>query len=141
MSADKTLYFMSRRKGGMGGFDIYWCKPENGEYKSVKNLGKIINTQYTEEDPFIAPDGSFLLFDSDRPGGFGGYDIYITYRKVDGSWTKPINLGDRINSKHSECRVYVSPDNKYLFFTSNRNGDYDAFWVDARIIADLKPRN
>lgn len=139
LSADKTLYFFSRRASGMGGADIYMSIPENGEYKSVKNLGKVINTKYTDEDPYVAPDGSYLLYDSNKPGGYGDCDIYITYRKVDGTWTKPINLGDKINSKYYECRAYVSPDGKYLFYTSSRKGNLDAYWVDAKIIEDLKP--
>ncbi|MCK4943042.1 MAG: PD40 domain-containing protein [Candidatus Aminicenantes bacterium] len=88
----------------------------------------------------MAPDGSYLLYDSNKPGGYGEFDIYITYRKVDGTWTKPINLGDKINSKYSENRVYVSPDDKYLFYTSSRTGNLDAYWVDTKIIAELKPK-
>lgn len=134
LNRDKTLYFFSRRPGGMGGFDIYQSVPENGEYKKVQNLGDTINTKDTEEDPFIAPDGSYLLFDSNRPGGYGGYDLYIAWRGEDGTWTQPVNLGAEINSKYAESRVYVSPDGKYLFFTSNRNGTMDTWWVDAKIL-------
>ena len=139
ISQDKTLYFFSKRPGGIGGFDIYQSIPENGEYKEVKNLGNMINTRYTEEDPFIAPDGSYLLFDSNRPGGHGGYDLYISWRKHDESWGKPVNLGERINTEYAENRAYVSPDGKYLFFTSNRNGTMDAWWVDAMVMEELKP--
>jgi hypothetical protein len=138
-SRDETLYFFSRRTGGFGNFDIYLSNPEEGEYKEVKNLGNMVNTEYIEEDPFIAYDGSYLLFDSDRPGGFGGLDLYITWQKSDGSWTQPVNLGNRINSEYSECRAYVSPDGKYLFYTSNQTGTMNAYWVDAKIIEYLKP--
>ena len=79
------------------------------------------------------------MFDSNRPGGYGERDIYIAYRKTDDTWTKPFNLGDKINSRYSECRAYVSPDGKYLFYTSSRTGNMDAFWADARIIDELKP--
>ena len=139
LSRDKTLYFFSRRIGGFGKFDIYRSKLEEGEYKEVNNLGEIVNTEYIEEDPYIASDGSYLLFDSDRPGGYGGFDLYITWRKSDRSWTQPVNLGDRINSEYSECRAYVSPDGKYLFYTSNRAGTMDAYWVEFRAIEALKP--
>lgn len=139
LSSDKTLYFHSRRTGGAGGSDIYMSKPEKGEYKSVKNLGKIINTEYTEHDPYVPPDGSYLLYSSFKPGGYGEDDIYITYRKVDGTWTPPVNLGDKINSQYSENRAFVSPDGKYLFYTSSRTGNPDSYWVDAEIIDELKP--
>ena len=138
LSLDKTLYFISRRAGGEGGMDIYMSRPENGKYKKVINLGKEINTNYTDEDPYIAPDGSYLLFDSNRPGGYGSHDLYITFCKADRTWAKPINLGEKINSEYSENRPYVSPDAKYLFFTSTRRGSPDAYWVDADIISSLK---
>jgi hypothetical protein len=139
LSSDKTLYFISRRAGGEGRIDIYISIPEKGKYKSVKSLSKPINTEFIDEDPYIALDGSYLLFNSNRPGGYGEHDIYITYRKLDGSWSKPINLGNKINSKYSECRVYVSPDGKYLFYTSTRAGSLDTFWADAGIIEELRP--
>ena len=138
LSRDNTLYFFSRRDGGMGKFDIYQSIPDNGEYKQVQNLGEVINTQYIEEDPFIAPDGSYLLFDSNRPGGSGGFDLYISWCKNDRTWTKPVNLGEKINSKHSECRAYVSPDGKYLFFSSDRNGDYDSWWVSTKVLDEFR---
>ena len=140
LSADKTLYFHSRRSGGVGRSDIYMSVPEKGDYKSVKNLGKNINTKYTEHDPYVAPDGSYLLYSSYKPGGYGEDDIYITYRKVDGKWTTPFNLGNKINSKYSENRVFVSPDGKYLFYTSSRTGNMDAYWADAKIIESMRPR-
>ena len=67
LSTDGTLYFLSRRAGGYGGYDIYISKPYKGEYTEVNNLGSPINSEYDEEDPYVAPGGSYLLFDSDRP--------------------------------------------------------------------------
>ena len=134
LTRDQTLYFFSRRSGGYGKFDIYCSFLEKGEYQEVQNLGARINTEFTEEDPYIAPDGSYLLFDSNRPGGLGGYDIYISWRNGDGSWSRPTNLGQKINTEFTENRAYVSPDGKFLFFSSDRSGDYDAWWVDAAIL-------
>lgn len=141
LNRDKILYFFSRRPGGMGEFDIYRSVPENGEYKEAQNLGNVINTGYIEEDPFIAPDESYLLFDSNRPGGFGSYDLYIAWKEKDGDWGRPVNLGERINSEYAENRAFISPDGKYLFFTSNRNGTMDTWWVDAIVIEELKQMN
>lgn len=92
--------------------------------------------------PFIAPDESYLLFDSERESGYGDSDIYISFRLKDGSWGVPINLGDKINTEAWEACASVTPDGKYLFF--NRNmipGSYenvDIFWVDAQIIEILR---
>ena len=138
LDRDKILYFFSSRAGGMGGFDIYRSIPNNGVYREVQNLGGVINTRYTEEDPFIAPDGSYLLFDSNRPGGYGDFDLCIAWREEDGAWGRPVNLGDRINTKYAESRAYMTPDGKYLFFTSNRNGTMDTWWVDAIIVEELR---
>ncbi|MCP4896737.1 MAG: hypothetical protein GY906_07135 [bacterium] len=139
LTADGSLFFFSRRDGGAGRADIYLSIPDNGEFRTVENLGEAINTEHIEEDPYIAPDGSYLIFDSDRPGGYGKHDLYITYRKPDGGWTEPVNLGESINSEYSENRAFVSPDGKYLFYTSSRTGNLDAYWVDASFIAELKP--
>jgi hypothetical protein len=139
LSEDGSLFFFSRREGGAGKADIYVSVPDNGEYTTVENLGAPINTEHVEEDPFIAPDGSYLLFDSDRPGGQGGLDLYIAYREKGGGWSEPVNLGDRINTEYSECRVSVTPDGKYIFYTSSRTGNLDAYWVNANIITELRP--
>ena len=62
----------------------------------------------------------------------------VPWRAKDGVWTQPVNLGAKINTEHAENRAYVSPDGKYLFFTSDRNGTMDAWWVDVRILEKLK---
>ncbi|MEN8223113.1 MAG: hypothetical protein ABFR36_07615 [Acidobacteriota bacterium] len=62
LSKDDTLYFISRRTGGEGGIDIYMSRPENGEYRIVTNPGKGVNSKYTDEDPCVAPDGSYDAF-------------------------------------------------------------------------------
>ncbi|MFC2156854.1 ankyrin repeat domain-containing protein [Acidobacteriota bacterium] len=138
-SLDKTLYFHSKRADGLGKSDICMSILEDGEYRSVKNMGTLINTEYTEHDPYVAPDGSYLLFSSYKPGGYGEDDIYISFRNNDETWGIPINLGETINSEYSENRVYVTPDGKFLFYTSMRTGNLDIYWADAGIIQDLKP--
>ncbi len=78
-----------------------------------------MNTEFSEHDPFVAPDESYLIFTSTRPGGFGREDLYIGYKKVDGSWTEPKNMGKTINSSGVDFCPMLSPDGKYLFFTRN----------------------
>jgi ankyrin repeat protein len=141
LSNDKTLYFHSWRAGSYGRDDIYMSKLEDGDYRSVENLGKVINTEYTEHDPYIAPDGSYLLFSSYKPGSYGEDDMYVSYRKKDGSWCKPINLGAKINSKYSDNRAFVTSDGKFIFYASTRTGNLDVYWVDAKVIEKLKPKD
>ncbi len=140
LSADGTLYFFSRREGGFGQSDIYLSEPVNGRYEEVVNLGNIINTEHHEVDPFIAPDESYLIFASDRPGGYGSDDFYICFKSSDAEWLPPMNMGDQINSRHTEYIVNVTLDGKYLFFTSDKNGSRDVFWVDREVIDALKTK-
>jgi hypothetical protein len=86
-------------------------------------------------DPGIAPDESFMVFTSiNLPGGYGHRDIYLILRLPDGTWSKPRNLGPRINSTYVEHSPRISPDKKYLFFTrangwDPRKHNADIYWV------------
>jgi len=132
-----NLYFNSQR-GGPGTNDIYCSKFVSAKYSVAEKLPMPINSSFREFDAFVSQDEKMIIFSSDRPGGFGGSDIYISYKKSDNFWSEPLNLGNVINSASSEYGATISPDGKYLFFTSNRNGDEDIFWVSTRIIDELK---
>ena len=165
MAENGNLYFMSDREGGLGEDDIYYAGFAGGKLTQARNIGPPINTSLNEGDPFIAPDESFILFCSrDRKDGFGNNDLFICYRKNDDTWTRPKNLGKKINTAAEEVCPVVSYDGKYLFFSSNRkhndaypsisltlaqielalantgNGSYDIYWVDAAVIDNLKPK-
>jgi ribosomal protein L24E len=127
-AADKNLYFFSRRPGGKGLSDIYMCSFRDNKYSDPVNL-ESLNTEYHEWDPFIAADGSYLIFCSTKPGGFGGDDFYISFKSDDGGWTTPLNMGEEINSPGSENRPYVTRDGRYFFFTSTREWNRDIYWV------------
>ncbi len=133
-----TLYFFSRKPGGEGNSDLYKSHLVNGEYAEAQNLGDLFNTKEHEWDPFIAPDESYLIFCSTKPGGYGRDDFYISFRNKDLSWSKPINMGKDINSNSSENRPYVTADGKYFFFTSTKRGNRDIYWIDAKIIDKFK---
>jgi Tol biopolymer transport system component len=75
------------------------------------------------------------------PGGLGHDDLYVTFKQGDGSWSQPVHMGKEINTEKSENRPYVSPDGKYFFYTSSKRGNRDIYWVDAKIIEDLRPKN
>jgi ankyrin repeat protein/Tol biopolymer transport system component len=138
---DYNLYFASRSGGGKGMYDIYRAKFENGQYSKPENLGDPINTESHDFTPFIAPDGSYLIFT--RSGGSDGtvvYNLYISFRQEDGSWANPKNMGEKINSKSQDLCPILSPDGNYLFFLSSRSGNDDIYWMDAKIIENLKPK-
>jgi len=80
-----------------------------------------------------------MIYCSMMPGGLGSDDLYITFKTNNDSWSKPVHIGNEINTEKSENRPYVSPDGKYFFYTSTIRGNRDIYWVDAQIIEDLKP--
>ena len=93
--------------------DIYVSHYQDTEYSLPQNIGEHINSDSYEEHVFIAPDESYILFDSYRPGGIGKSDIYISFRKSDGSWSKAINPGTPINTEDYDWYPKITPDGKY----------------------------
>ena len=140
LAANNNLYFFSRRPGGYGDSDLYMSRFIEGEYRDPVNLGPKLNTRYHEWDTYIAPGESYMVYCSTMPGGLGEDDLYVTFKKQDGSWSEPVHMGTEINSDKSENRPYVSPDGRYLFYTSTKKGNRDIYWVDAKIIEALRPR-
>ncbi|MHC4156530.1 MAG: LamG-like jellyroll fold domain-containing protein, partial [Planctomycetota bacterium] len=90
-----------------------------GGWSEPVRLAPAINTEYDENYPYLSADGESLYFNSNRPGGYGGADIYVA-RKIDGVWQRPENLGPVINSARNEAGAMLSYDGKYLFFWSDR---------------------
>jgi len=141
VSMNGNLYFLSERNASFGKHDIYYSKFDNGNYTYPVNLGDKINTEDYEDYPFIAKDESYILFcGSNRKDGFGLGDLYISFKNSNGDWENPINLGNEINSTFDDRFPAVSPDNKYLFFVSDRSGNSDIYWVDAKVINVLRPK-
>ncbi len=140
----EVLYFFAHAEGldTHNNFGIYRSELIDGEYTKPELLPSSINLTGGTFNwtPFIAPDESYLLFSSNRlnPDKDWG-DIYISFRKFDGSWTEAINLGSGINSARQERFPYVSPDGKYLFFTRwVGRGNEDIMWVTSEIIKELR---
>lgn len=138
---DGTLYFFSDREGGLGGHDIYRSPQTNGQHLTVENLGAPINTEYDELDPLIAPDESYLIYCSKTLDGYGEFDLYIVYKKKDGTWTNPVNMGEGINTPAYDWVPHVTPDGRYFFFNSTRAGSWDIYWVDSNVIKTLRPED
>jgi Tol biopolymer transport system component len=140
LTKDGVLYFFSNRENGFGKADIYRSIPENGKYKSIQNLGAKINTTGIDNDPCISAHGSFLIFSSTRNGNLGKEDLFVAFQLENDEWTDAINLGEKINSDASETMPFLTPDEKFLFFTSTRNGNLDIFWVNVEVILELKSK-
>ncbi|MEJ2703756.1 MAG: ankyrin repeat domain-containing protein [Sedimentisphaerales bacterium] len=125
ISADGlSLYFLSRRPGGLGSADIWMTtrKTKEESWSAPLNLGSVVNTSEFEGAPCLSTDGLEMYFVSDRPGGFGSLDIWITTRKSkDSPWGTPVNLGPKINTGAAENGPSISANGLELYFS-------DAIW-------------
>lgn len=120
LSADgRTLYFVSNRKGGLGGYDIWKSTLTDKGWGEPENLGPNINTSYDEQSPFIHPDDSTLYFCSNGWPGMGNKDLFFSRLGKDGKWQKPVNLGYPINSNGNENGLTITANGNYAFFASD----------------------
>ncbi|MEM6394953.1 MAG: OmpA family protein [Bacteroidota bacterium] len=120
LSADGQLmvFTMCNAPGGAGSCDLYFSERRDGFWTKPKNIGESVNTRFWESQPSLSADGKLLFFTSNRPGGKGKRDLWGSARKPDGSWTRPINLGDLINTSEDDHFPSFHPDGKTLYFTS-----------------------
>jgi len=113
---------------------------KNGKREAPKLLGKEINVGKWTAHPFIAPDDSYLIWDSERKDGYGDSDLYISFQQQDGSWGAAINLGDKINTAISETGAWVTLDGKYLFFDRSEEkvrADGTKYWTTIKHWVDF----
>lgn len=116
----KTLFFVSDMEGGEGMSDLYVSyRTENG-WTEPENLGPVVNSEGRENHPFIH-DSGVLFFASEGHGGFGGLDLFMTYKTEDG-WAVPENLGSPINTAADDFSLYLDSDFQNGYFASNREG-------------------
>ncbi len=104
---------------GFGSCDIFYSQKVGNAWSKPYNLGPNINTKNFESQPSFSADGKTLYFVSNRAGGFGGADIYFSTLREDGSWGIPVNIGNKINTPGKEESVFIHPDGKTLYFSSN----------------------
>ncbi|PKG86220.1 hypothetical protein CXF85_00440 [Colwellia sp. 75C3] len=139
-SAKGTYVFDEATKDGNG--VLRYSQRVDGKREAPKPLSKAINTGKWNAHPFIAPDDSYLIWDSEREEGYGGNDLYISYRQKNGAWGAAINMGDKVNSDKEDFGANVTPDGKYIFFNRNvGDGNTDIFWVDTQVIENLRPKS
>ncbi len=167
IAANGNLYFFSSVKKGdvRSSADLYRSEFKNGKYLSPVKLSIAVNTtEFHECHPYISPDEGYIIFDSSqKEKSFGGDDLFISFRDQNGKWMKARNLSNKVNSKYDDRRPFVTFDGKYFFFVSFRtglpqlpekkikltdinnlingpkNGMSDFYWVDTKVIDELKP--
>jgi outer membrane protein OmpA-like peptidoglycan-associated protein/tetratricopeptide (TPR) repeat protein len=128
-----SIYFASNRPDGYGGIDIYVAyKNEKGYWEDAINLGPTINTKGDDQTPFIHADNQSLYFSSNGHPGFGGADFYVSRKKIDGSWTTPLNLGYPINTYDNEGSIAVASNGVSAYIASDRadsRGELDIYKI------------
>ena len=164
LTMDGTIYFQSRREGGIGFSDIYRARLVDGKFLEAELLPEPVNSPDFEGDTFVAPDESYVIVSTMRKeDNFGQADLYISFRTKEDTWLPLKNMGRKINSEANENCQILSPCGRYLFFTSRRganisdlssltyetikkawtepqNGNGDIYWVDAKIIEELREK-
>lgn len=127
----KTLYFTAcSRSDSYGRCDLYTSEFVDGYWSQPVNLGSNVNTENWESQPAISSDGRQLFFVSNRPGGVGKKDIWVTYKNNKGNWTKAKNLGKDINTSKDDVSPFLHWDNQTLYFSSKGYvgmGGFDVF--------------
>ncbi|MCK5148632.1 PD40 domain-containing protein [bacterium] len=163
-----NFYFQSNNLPNVEyGIGFVRAKIIDGKYQQPKALGVTINSEYLDYGFCVEPSEEFIIFSSDRPGGFTDLDLYISYRQTDDSWSEAINLGEKINTigVDGSAFPYLSPDGKYLFFITTRQPNIDIhrkkysyaelkemsirnitsydkiYWVSTSFIDELKPEH
>ena len=136
VAKDGTMVFQSWRAGSAGGRDIYQARLVEGAYRTAENLGPPISMDLAEGDALISPEGDFLILTVERADGFGSGDLYVSFRGRDGAWSEPRNLGGAINTKVNENCPILSPDGRFLFYTSGG----DIYWVSSKILDEFRPK-
>jgi hypothetical protein len=157
-----NLYYLGFLPDVRGNYGIYRARQLDGRFIDPVALGPNINSEYNDWCPYVDPEERYLIFSSNREGGYGRLDLYVSFVQDDGTWGEPINLGRTVNTDDNERFPAVSPDGKYLFFLSKRtplpkhfdrsmsaedliemgqtitNGLSNIYWIDADIIDRLQ---
>ncbi len=102
-----------------GSYDIYISYSTPQGWSEPQNMGESINTEFWESSPSLSPDKRALYFSSNRPGGSGGADLYVSYRLPNGKWSHAVNMGPVINSAGDELAPFIHADNQTLYYTSD----------------------
>ncbi len=142
LSADGQKLFIYKSK--VAPHDIFICLLQGSNWSTPQKLPAPINTKYWEGHASLSGDENDLYFSSDRPGGFGGKDIYKAKRLPGGKWGLPVNLGPIVNTKYDEDSPFIHPDGETLYFSShghNSMGGYDIFMSSLKGGGWSEPKN
>ena len=130
-----TILLVNRTRKGMDYGNLFICENKNGTWLKPVMLSEQINSEHKESSACITAEGKLIYFSSNRPGGFGGKDIWEVKQLPNGNWAKPFNIGGLINSPYDEEAPFISPNGQTLYFSSNGHetiGGYDIYNAESR---------
>jgi len=130
LSADGSTLITYKNNESLTGGDLYWSTLYGDEWQEPVKYDPSINSEYTEPSASLSADRNVLYFSSNRPGGYGGLDLYRVVRFPNGRWSLPSNLGATINTEYDDDAPFIHPDNVTLYFSSQGHttmGGYDIF--------------
>jgi outer membrane protein OmpA-like peptidoglycan-associated protein/tetratricopeptide (TPR) repeat protein len=129
---NKRMYFVVCEGNIADNCDLWFSEWQGYRWSPLQSMGTVINSRHWDSHPTISYDGNTLIFASDRPGGFGKADLYMSIRTKDGSWSEPENLGPEINTSENEITPFIHTDSQTLYFSSKGHkglGGYDIFYT------------
>lgn len=126
-----NMFVCSWRDGGAGKCDEWRIAYRDGQFQTAENL-RILNTGTNDCGVAPGPHEAYVIFQSDREGGPGKTDLYISFALPEGGWSAPRNLGAGINSPQVDAAPWMSYDGQYLFFSSTRGKTSAIYWVQTR---------
>ena len=124
------VYTACHKSDSYGGCDLYLSIKKENKWAAPKNIGPGINSRYWDAQPCIANNNKSIFFSSNRPGGYGGSDLWRVDITDNNTWSEPVNLGIHINTPGNEESPFLHPDNKTFYFRSDGHigmGDFDLF--------------
>ena len=129
------MYFSSNQKSnGKDNYDIHSSEWKHDAFQPSKKASAVVNTPRYEGDVFVAPDESYLIYCANHEGDFGEGDLYVVFKQEDGTWSDAKNLGPTINTETVDFCPFVTPDGKYLMYSSRG----DIYWVSMEVVMKLK---
>ncbi|MFH0896274.1 MAG: hypothetical protein V2A54_17710 [Bacteroidota bacterium] len=132
--ATKKNNFIVKEESGNS--DLYLSNLVNGTWTPPQKMGAPINSEFSESSACLTSDGAILYFSSNRPGGFGGYDIYKCERQENGEWGPAVNLGKSVNTPKDEETPYILTDDLTLYFSSQGHGSIGGYDVYVSTLND-----
>lgn len=135
----EIAYWTSTRPGGFGGNDIWMSERVDGEWQEPENLGPLVNSEASDHHSLPSEDGHSLYITSNREGGYGLEDIYVTTRNAAGEWGSMVNLGPLVNTGTNDRCPAFSPDYARFYWDSERAGGFgakDLWWIATESLLD-----